>query len=761
LREYLAALDARARAFSPFAKLAATVKLAQLRRELDAIQLEATDEDTAALRRELDERLNRSLARRFEAKRMGARISIFLMLVLGQQVVLALLLLATMLFVRLAAAPKRWNPVLPHEQPVFLYIFIFFFFFVTPMLALAVLFGGRYFRSWRRTVPATLAIVALSVLGTYLVAADKERANPVRHRTSLEEFAATKEVNAMNYRQWVDANWLMRDPQFQRDYEEYLRNGPGRWITARFDANDDAAWRDAVKVMIEYSEQGYDPEGFREWLVYYLDRNRIYSEDRIEQEADALTGAANQRFLSIWQMEPLLKERDQRLYRAYLGSINRSMKGWGLVMLGLVTLVFLVIYLTGPAMSRWEQIRSRRAARSQTVAYGDQPPSLDAPSVKDRSDFPERADITTPPFFDTPFRLLSSVHRSFVRLAIFTSIFVFAFWAVVYAADLAAGRENAPSQTALMRSHILLGGPADEREAVEENGFGAGAGAMRQTGEPAETLSGGSRARRTVDLSKLSDEERARVLAAHVAALQRQLGDDDYQDSKRFKEQYKSLESQRAELGMLQHQASQIEQTTNALPDQIASVGSRATAAEAQAGRAMGEIAAARQKTQSVEQQLSSKIQEVEGKTSSASEQIGQVREQASSVETRTESLESEIVRLAKQIEARTEEIDDRTATNLKERDQQIIGLQRAAFTAILSNLRADVEEFDRRVASSFYKMFEKGQAQKDAAALSERIEKLSADFGQLKSDEAKQMVEQLAELKKRVDALAARAQSR
>jgi chromosome segregation ATPase len=245
-----------------------------------------------------------------------------------------------------------------------------------------------------------------------------------------------------------------------------------------------------------------------------------------------------------------------------------------------------------------------------------------------------------------------------------------------------------------------------------------------------------------------------------VAALQRQLGDDDYQDSKRFKEQYKSLESQRAELGMLQHQTSQIEQSTNALPDQISSVGSRATAAEAQAGRAMGEIAAARQKTQSVEQQLSSKIQEVEGKTSSASEQIGQVREQASSVETRTESLESEIVRLAKQIEARTEEIDDRTATNLKERDEQIIGLQRAAFTAILSNLRADVEEFDRRVAGSYYKQFEKGQAQKDATALSERIEKLSADFGQLKSDEAKQMVEQLAQLKKRVDEIAARSQS-
>ena len=44
LREYLAALDARERGMSPFARLAATVKMARLRRELDTAQLEATDD---------------------------------------------------------------------------------------------------------------------------------------------------------------------------------------------------------------------------------------------------------------------------------------------------------------------------------------------------------------------------------------------------------------------------------------------------------------------------------------------------------------------------------------------------------------------------------------------------------------------------------------------------------------------------------------------------------------------------------------------
>src|SRR5258708_15747914 len=85
LREYLAALDAQERGVSPFAKLAATVKLSRLRRELNNAQLETTDEDFAALRREIDERLHRSLLRRFHGGPWGARASAFLLLGVGQQ----------------------------------------------------------------------------------------------------------------------------------------------------------------------------------------------------------------------------------------------------------------------------------------------------------------------------------------------------------------------------------------------------------------------------------------------------------------------------------------------------------------------------------------------------------------------------------------------------------------------------------------------------------------------------------------------------
>src|SRR5215471_11580462 len=155
LREYLAVLDSRERGVSPFARLAATVKLARLRKELGGVRLEATDEDFRELNREIDERLSRTLPRRFEARPWGARASIFLMLVLGEQLVLLVALIG-----RFAPVPSWWNALLPHDEPVLLYIFIFLFFFVTPMLALLVLFGGRFFNSWRRTVPATLLLIA-------------------------------------------------------------------------------------------------------------------------------------------------------------------------------------------------------------------------------------------------------------------------------------------------------------------------------------------------------------------------------------------------------------------------------------------------------------------------------------------------------------------------------------------------------------------------------------------------------------------------
>jgi hypothetical protein len=746
-REYLAALDARERGFSPFGRLAATVKLARLRREVDGAQIDGTDEDLAALQREIDERINRTFARRFVARSWGARLCVFVTIVLGQQLALAAVWLLTKLFVRFAPVPSRWNPVLPHEQPAFLWVFIFFFFFAAPMTAVIVLFGGRFLSAWRKTLAATLVLFSLSVLFTVLVLRGKEQTNPVRHTTSLEQFARDSELSVANYREWMDANWLMKDAKLKRDYEAYLRNGPGRWITSRFDANNDAAWADSLEVMKGYLDGGADENGFREWLKYYLDRNRIYSEDRIDHEVATITGSASERFLGVWQLEPLLNERDQHLYNAYLGSINRAIWKWGIAWMALMSLAFLIAYFAEPAIRLRERVLGKTRARVKrgqiSPDAADEPPIGRADRFSDIDSFPERSQITTPPFFDTPFKLLAGIHHSFVRLVVFTSVLVFALWALVYAFDLSAARPNPRSQIELMRSHLLFGGSTDAKgsDALTRS-FPSRSGVAYVGQLPASES----------DLPR----DREALRAARLEELEQALDEADYQTQKRFKEQYRLNAAQRSDVGYLKSLTAQLQQTTTTLPEQISEVGSRANAAEARAGQVINEATAAKMTAEGVEKQITAKLSEVENRTARAADQIGKVEDQASLLATRTEALEKEVDRRARQIEARTEELGDRTA-GLKEREERFDRLQRAALTAILSELRASVDDLSSKVGSGFYRFFNKTEARRDADSLRQRIVALSAELRDMNTDQAKKMSEQLDALSKKVDDIAAR----
>jgi hypothetical protein len=753
LREYLIALDSQERGFSPFGRLAATVKLARLRRELDAVQIESTDEDLNTLRQEIDARLNRTFARRFVARPWGARLCVLLTIVLGQQLMLAFILLVTVLFGRFAPTPRRWNPVLPHEQPVLLWVFIFFFFFAPPMLALVVLFGGRFFRGWNKTIPATLVIFALSVLCTVLVVRGKEQTNPVRHNTSLEQLAKEREVSINNYDEWQQANWLMKDAKLKRDYEAYLRNGPGRWITSRFDAGNDAAWNDSLQVMKDYLDGGEDPKGFREWLEYYLDRNRIYSEDRIDHEVSTITGSANQRFLGLWQLEPLLNERDQRLYRAYLGSINRAMWKWGIVWLALMSLAFLIAYMGQPAIGLWERIsggaRGRGRPGRRISPESDEPPDRRAGRIRERFDsFPERNEITAPVFFDTPLKLLAGVHRSFVRLVVLTSVFVFALWALAYAFDLSSPHQNPRSQVDLMRSHLLLGGSTEAESRA--------AALPRPTGDSLKASSASAGPLSEIEMASASGDAAKALPAVRMAELEQALDETDYQTEKRFKEQYKLNAAERSDLSYLKSLTSQLQQTTTTLPGQISEVGSRANAAEARAGQVVNEATAAKMTAEGVEKQLGAKLSEVENRAARAAEQVGKLEDQASVLATRTETLEKELDRRARQIEARTEELGERTA-GLKEREERFDRLQRVALAAILSELKASVDDLDSRVGAGFFRFFNKTEARRDADSLRQRIGALAAELRDMNTEQAKKMIEQLDALSKKVDAIAVR----
>ncbi|HWX40821.1 MAG TPA: hypothetical protein VN345_06685 [Blastocatellia bacterium] len=762
LREYLAVLDSRERGVSPFARLAATVKLARLRKELGSVRLEATDEDFRELSREIDERLGRTLPRRFEARPWGARASVFLMLVLGQQLVLLVMLVLAALIGRFAPVPSWWNSLLPHDEPSLLYIFIFLFFFVTPMLALLVLYGGRFFSSWRRTVPATLVLIALSALGTYLSV--RAKPNPVLRQSSLAQFSKERGMNLHTYRDWVDANWLLKDARFQRDYETFLRNGPGRLVTSSFDSKEDAAWKDALPSMNDYLDGGQDPKDFGEWLKDYMGRFRIHSEDRIDQEVAGLTNEGNQRYLGIWEVEPFLKERDERMYRAYLGSINHSMKKWGLAALGLFAVALLGVALAGRALSLWERAgifgglrRGRGRGIASDASHGLGGVTDPAPLRSTGYSFPEQHEITTPPFFDTPFRMLARAHRSFVGLAVSTSIFVFAFWAVVYAVAMASGQENVPSQVALMRSYLLVGGRDQARPALDvadmqSQDAAAASSVAQQNSDNGAT--GGLFADRTGSASGQTTTEAG--LATRVSELEQRLDDTDYDTSKKLKDQGKIIASQLTEIDFLKNLASQLQQTTTPLPQQVADLTSRTGTVEERAGQALGDASAAKQSADSIDKKLTTKLGEVDARATHASEGISKVEDRTSTLSTRTEALEKELDRRARQIEARTEELGDRTVA-LKEREDRADRIERAAVGAILSEIKAQIDGLDTRSRSAFYRFFNKGEARRDAESIKQRITQLSADIGQMKTDEAKAWTGQLSELEKRVEEIAAR----
>ena len=242
------------------------------------------------------------------------------------------------------------------------------------------------------------------------------------------------------------------------------------------------------------------------------------------------------------------------------------------------------------------------------------------------------------------------------------------------------------------------------------------------------------------------------ILASRVRELEQTIDEDDYQSDKKFKEQYRIIAAQRSELNSIKSATGQLQ----TLPEQLSSIGTRVGAAEARAGEGVGQAEAARQTAEGFQKQLTAKLTEVETRATRAAEQVGKVEDQASVLATRTEALEKELDRRARQIEARTEELGERTA-GLKEREERIDRLQRIAFAGIFAELKSNVDELERRIASSFYRAFSKGEAKRDSDSIRERVNALANELRQLNTDQAKQFIAQLDGLTKRLDQIAAR----
>ena len=309
----------------------------------------------------------------------------------------------------------------------------------------------------------------------------------------------------------------------------------------------------------------------------------------------------------------------------------------------------------------------------------------------------------------------------------------------------------------LMRSNLLFFGPP-EQSRYDGPAQAGGINVQRRVssddpsgryGLAVDSSSGTAQ----VSAGRQTDEV---VLAARILELERRLEDDDYESSKKFKEQTRTIASQRHEIDLLRSLSSQLQQTTSELPNQVADLSTRTTAAEARAGEVMGEAGSAKQKADNLEKQLTAKIGEVETRTTQATAQIGRVQDQTSVLATRTEDLEKELDRRTKQVEARTEELGERTA-GLKEREQRVDRLQVIAFAAIVSSISSAVDDLDRRIESAFYRLFSKGEAQRDIDSLRRRITQLTAELRDANIDQTKDLIRQLEDLSKRVDEISAR----
>jgi chromosome segregation ATPase len=304
-------------------------------------------------------------------------------------------------------------------------------------------------------------------------------------------------------------------------------------------------------------------------------------------------------------------------------------------------------------------------------------------------------------------------------------------WCVVYALELTGKQGNPPSQVAFMRSNLLFGGSANSQERAVTSISG-----LSPMSFPAAEQGSG----------------REGILASRVRELEQTLDEDDYQSDKKFKEQYRIIAAQRSELNSIKSATGQLQ----TLPEQLSSIGTRVGAAEARAGEGVGQAEAARQTAEGFQKQLTAKLTEVETRATRAAEQVGKVEDQASVLATRTEALEKELDRRARQIEARTEELGERTA-GLKEREERIDRLQRIAFAGMFAELKSNVDELERRIASSFYRAFSKGEAKRDSDSIRERVNALANELRQLNTDQAKQFIAQLDGLTKRLDQITTR----
>lgn len=756
IHEYLEVLDRKAARPSPFGKLAALTKMGFLRRRLQSAVLRHPDPELERAEASAIAETGGTWGRRFATSFWGNRTLMVLLLVGGQQLVLiALLVLSaayTNLFTRPVNPENGYLPAVTRNSVIFLILFVFAFYFATPLFSVILMWGGRFFRSWRATVPALMLLMLAASAFTFLTF--RGLANPASGPDSLHQFIVTRSGGAPTgvkpyqaYSTWLDMNWLLKDPKFRADYEEYLRRGPGRWLTNRFDTTESAAWADPQTLVYigEFVDQYHDQQKFREWLTDYVERNKIYSRD-IERDIETLVGPANQRFLSVWQAEPYLRERDGHVRRNYFSQVYTRVRRLGMIYFGSLIAVYLLLYLIGPAflVTGW-LARSLRLERAASIVE----------RARDRYyAFPEQRDLDDRPFYAGAYDLLSRIHRSYIRAVLAVTMVVFAAWAIWLASRIEAPRPMT-TQSALMSRFVAF--PSTDRATLataSQVPSPAAADAPTVAATPQSAAFPGGTGDPAVGIDRngdgIPDEVPVLPLEARLAALERQIEDADWELQKKFKATEALLATYKQELEALRARDLQIEQRQSDIASQVTAVGGRIASAEMAARSAASGAESARGRAEAIAGQLASLADSVEQRADSLDRRVEALDRRAEDLQNTSEAIAGDLDERTRELTARTERLGER-ATDLAERAEQIATLQETITTALVDEFRRDIDAIERRAESRLYRMFNKKEALARLADLRRRLQLVRARLREAGDAESLRVDAEIERLQQRI----------
>ena len=747
IQDYIAMLDRDASRPMPFRKLAALVKIGTLRRRLATAVSRYPDPalERASAAAEVETRT--SWWRRITTNFWGSKLAMTLLLVVAQQVALVAILILGVAYANVANRPPSpetgYMPTAARFSVVFLILFVFAFFFVTPFVSFVMLWAGRYVRSWRVSVPATVLLLLASAGATWYVFAAGGTQNPAFAPDAIHQFVESRKTAEYDaYVKWLDMNWLLKDPKFRADYEQYLRTGPGRWLTNRFDTNDSAAWAspDALAHIGQFVDQEHDQVKFREWLKDYIERNRIYSRDI---DVDVLVGPANQRFLSIWQAEPFLRDRDVNVRRAYYGELFRRIRIAGLVFFGAMIAAYLAVYLFGPFLLLVGWI----AAKAKLVGL-----IARIESMRDAYySYPEQQELEGHPgYYGNSSEVVCRVHRGFVRAVAIVTILVFGLWAVWMATRSTDGRPMA-TQARLMNRFVML--PTSLRSA------GGGPGAALNSpvpGEGTDVGPGGPGATIDTDGDGVPDEAPLPPIDVRVASLQKAFDDADYDTRKKLKALNEELEAANREIEELRRMNKSLETGQSQLESTAGMLGGRIASSEGAARDASSRAVEAADLARSANTRIINLGDQFETRTESLDRRADALEKRDDELQGTAEAIAEDLDETAKDLTARTERLGDR-ATDLAERAEQIADLQRTAYLSIIAEFTRQIDSLERRSESRLARMLGKGEARAEIVDLRRRIQSVRGRLQASGNPDAPGFDAQLIHLQERIGPIEAK----